>query len=167
MRVLMYHAEQCDPRKCTGAKLLRQGLCEEVRKVDRLKHTVFLDPYESAPLSPMDREDALKLGIGLIDASWSRALDQHDRFRARFRRRLPHLVPVNPMNYGKLSMLTSAEAIAGALFILGDTDTARKVLSAIQWGPHFEELNAPLLECYAKAKCSDDILRLEKELFPL
>ena len=163
----MYHAGQCDSKKCTGSRLLRQGLCEEVKRVDRLRHTVFLDPYEQMPLSPSDRGPATSMGLGLIDASWAHALDRHTAFRAKMPRRLPHLVPVNPINYGKLSMLTSAEAVAGALFILGDPVFARKVLSAIRWGPHFEEQNASLLELYASAKGPDAIEKMEKEIFSI
>lgn len=165
MRVLIYHADQCDRRRCTGARLIRSRQCEEARPLSRLRHTVLLDPYGDVPLSPADREEASRRGLGLIDASWSHAREMHERFRARISRRLPHLLPVNPMNYGRRSMLTSAEAVSGALFILGEGARARAILGTIKWGPHFEEVNSHLLERYAGARSPDEILRIESEEF--
>ena len=164
MQVLIYHSDQCDSKKCTGARLIRQEIVRGVRDIGRLKHTVFLNPYERIPLSIADRPAALKMGVGLIDASWAHAMTQHQNFKAKVPRRLPHLIPVNPMNYGKVSLLTSAEAIAGALFILGEEEEARRVLNAIQWGPHFEELNRDLIELYKSAKNHEEILKIERDV---
>ncbi|MEC9254110.1 MAG: DUF367 domain-containing protein, partial [Candidatus Thermoplasmatota archaeon] len=56
-------------------------------------------------------------------------------------RRLPPLVPVNPVNAGKVGKLTTAEALAGALATIGEDEHAAQLMGAFKWGPAFLELN--------------------------
>jgi len=77
---------------------------------------------------------------------------------------LPILIAGNPTNYAKATKLSTVEAIAGALFIAGFKDEAEKMLSIFTWGHTFMELNAELLEDYAAAKDSTDIVRMQSML---
>ena len=77
---------------------------------------------------------------------------------------MPILIAGNPTNYAKATKLSTVEAIAGALFIAGFRDEAEKVLSIFTWGHTFLELNAELLEDYAAAKDSTDIVRMQSML---
>jgi pre-rRNA-processing protein TSR3 len=74
---------------------------------------------------------------------------------------LPILIAGNPTNYAKATKLSTAEAIAGALYIAGFKDEAEKVLSIFVWGHTFFDLNAYLLESYITAKDSRDVVRLQ------
>ena len=77
---------------------------------------------------------------------------------------MPILIAGNPTNYAKATKLSTVEAIAGALYIAGFKDEAERVLSIFTWGHTFLELNANLLESYATAKDSTDIVRMQGTL---
>jgi pre-rRNA-processing protein TSR3 len=67
----------------------------------------------------------------------------------------------NPVNFGKPTKLTTAEALAAALYIAGFKDAANTLLSVFKWGHTFIEMNYGMLESYANAKDSADIVRLQ------
>jgi pre-rRNA-processing protein TSR3 len=68
-------------------------------------------------------------------------------------RLLPFLVASNPTKYGQWYTLSSAEAMAAALFITGFGDDARAVMACFSWGDSFWQLNGRLLDVYAS--CAD------------
>ena len=76
----------------------------------------------------------------------------------RHHRALPYLVAANPTNYGRPLRLSSAEALAAALYILGEPEQAAAVLDAFRWGPHFLVLNREPLDEYAAAKDSTEVV---------
>jgi pre-rRNA-processing protein TSR3 len=59
-------------------------------------------------------------GLCVIDCSWNRI----DEVKASFKheRLLPHMVAVNPVNYGRKFKLNCAEALAAALKLVGCPD---------------------------------------------
>ncbi|MEK0382260.1 MAG: DUF367 domain-containing protein, partial [Nitrosopumilus sp.] len=69
----------------------------------------------------------------------------------------------NPVNYSKLNKLTTVEAIAATVFILGNKDLSLELLDKFKWGHTFFELNQNLLEDYSKLKSEDEIIPLLKE----
>jgi len=71
----------------------------------------------------------------------------------------------NPVNFGKLTKLSTAEALAAALYIAGFKDSAEEILSIFTWGHTFFELNKPFLDKYTVAKDSEDIIKIQKMLF--
>ena len=73
-------------------------------------------------------------------------------------RRLPPLFAGNPVNYAKLNKLTTAEAISGALYMMDFRKQARMILEGQKWGHTFFDLNASLLDDYAKLGSVDDLL---------
>jgi len=116
------------------------------------RRAVVLDPFSSTLLSRADRRDALQHGVLAIDCSWRRA--EEDLRRRGFRgprRRLPFLVPVNPVNYGRPGMLSTLEALAAALYILGEIGQAERLLNIYKWGPNFLTMNREPLEDYMAA----------------
>jgi len=104
-----------------------------------------------------------------IDCSWEKADDvlKQKRLVAHgIGRRLPALLAANPVNYSKLGKLSSAEALAGALYIVGDEPLAAQIMDKFKWGHTFLELNQDLLLDYSKADTADQVSQIEREYFP-
>ncbi|MDY0386000.1 MAG: DUF367 family protein [Methanolobus sp.] len=163
IKLFLYHAKQCDPKKCTGKKMAKFGLVKLSEKIEKIpSRSILLDPMAEKALSP---GDSTKKGITVLDCSWEeleRVFPQLLRMRLEHRA-LPYLVAANPVNFGKPFKLTSVEAFAAALYILGNKQQAEKVMSKFNWGHTFLELNHEPLEEYAEAKDSRDILRIQSE----
>jgi len=162
-RVVVYNARQCDPKKCTALKLKRHGLVREVSQLRFLpKRAVVLNPFSEIAFSPADRERIERYGLVGLDCSWEHAekvLLKHVRGTSRC---LPVLIAGNPVNFGKLTKLTTAEALAAALYIAGFAEQASELLSIFKWGHTFLELNCERLESYAKVKDSKEIVELQE-----
>ena len=161
-RLTIYHARQCDPKRCTGLKLKRHALARIVTSIRYLpKRAIVLNPFSEIAFSPADRSRIQNFGLAALDCSWEHAqkvLPGHVKGTSRC---LPILIAGNPTNYAKATKLSTAEAIAGALYIAGFRGEAEKVLSIFIWGHTFFELNSELLERYAKAKDSADIVKMQ------
>jgi len=164
-RITIYHASQCDPRKCTGLRLKRRGFARIVTRTRFLpKRAIILNPFAEIAFSPSDRQRIKDFGLVALDCSWEHAqkvLSGHVKGTSRC---LPILIAGNPVNFGKLTKLTTAEAIAAALFIAGFTEKAQELLSIFTWGHTFFELNHDWLESYAKTKDSAEIVDMQAKL---
>lgn len=124
------------------------------------KRAIILNPFGEIAFSPADRQRVADFGLAALDCSWEHAekvLSHHVRGTARC---LPILIAGNPTNYAKATKLTTAEALAAALYIAGFKEEAQKLLSIFTWGHTFFELNAMLLDEYVKAKDSTDIVEI-------
>jgi pre-rRNA-processing protein TSR3 len=164
-RIVIYHANQCDPKRCTGLKLKRHGLSDVVKRTGSLpKRAIVLNPFAEIAFSPADRQRIQDFGLVALDCSWVHAqkvMYAHVRGTSRC---LPILFAGNPVNYSKATKLSTVEALAGALYIAGFKEDAKKLLSIFIWGHTFLELNANLLENYAAARDSAEILRMQSKI---
>jgi pre-rRNA-processing protein TSR3 len=79
----------------------------------------------------------------------------------RIRRALPFLMAANPVNFGRPCKLSSVEALAAALYIMGEKEQACIILSKVNWGIRFLEVNREPLDLYAGAKDSSEIVRIQ------
>jgi len=164
IRIVIYHAEQDDPKKCTTLKLKRFGMARVVHRVRWLPQgAVVLNPFSSKAFSPADRSTIVRRGLTAIDCSWIHAsqvfeLNTHGASRA-----LPYLIAANPVNYGTPTKLSTVEALAAALYIAGFNEEAEKLLSKFKWGLEFIRLNQKLLDSYAKARDSAEVVELQKK----
>ncbi|MDD1728884.1 MAG: DUF367 family protein [Methanospirillum sp.] len=161
--LLAYRDNTCDPKKCTMKKLER---AKKVKIFSRLsyvpRNSLILDPTAEQALSPADRERTRS--ITALDCSWA-VLDTSIVRNWRFRRALPFLLAANPVNFGKPFKLTSLEAMAAGLCILGEEEQAREILGKVSWGIRFIELNQEPLDAYAQATDSTDVIRIQGEFF--
>jgi pre-rRNA-processing protein TSR3 len=160
---VVYHARQCDPKKCTALKLGRHGLIRIVSQLRFLpKRAIVLNPFSETAFSPADRQRIEGHGLAALDCSWEHAekvLSGHVRGTSRC---LPLLVAGNPVNFGKPTKLTTVEALAAALIIAGFEEEARELLSVFTWGHTFLDLNGEKLEKYSTARNSAEVVELQK-----
>lgn len=163
MELLALDLRQCDPRRCTLHKMVRAGV---VRRVERLPPgALLLNPAAPRALSPADRSRRL---LAVVDGSWKRLEERFLEFLdlPAEHRALPYLVAANPVNYGKPFRLSSAEALAAALVILGERARAAALLAPFPGGPAFLALNREPLERYAAARDSAGVVEVQKDYLP-
>lgn len=172
VKIYIVHMQECDAKKCTGKKMERHGYAEKFTL--KARHGVLLTPFADIAFSPQDRELCARNGIIVIDCSWKKILrareenkipENLEKVHRLFgcKRILPFLIPANPLHFGMPTILSTVEAVASALWIIGEKEKARKVLSIYTWGEKFIEMNLELLERYAAAKDSREVLEIQQE----
>ena len=165
MKLIVYHADEDDPKKCSAKKLHKFGFVKletKIRKTPR--DAILLNPFAEKSLSKEDLKIAEKNGILAVDCSWKNAEKSFDFLDKRCNSRaLPFVVAANPVNYGKPFKLTTLEAFATAVYILGDIEKAEEMLNLYKWGPSFLTLNKEPLEDYRNAKNSSEIIKIMKQ----
>jgi pre-rRNA-processing protein TSR3 len=127
------------------------------------KRAVVLNPFSETAFSPADKNRMEKYGLVGLDCSWEHAEKVMLKQVRGTSRCLPVLIAGNPVNFGKLTKLTTAEALAASLYIAAHRDEALKLLSIFKWGHTFFDLNQEKLESYASAKDSAEVVELQKE----
>ena len=153
-----YRDNSCDPRKCTVKKLEKSGFLKIFNKISQIpRNTLLLDPTAERALSP---EDKHAKSITVLDCSWV-VLDTGKVRSWRIRRALPFLVAANPVNFGKPCVLSSVEALAAALYIMGEKDRAVEILLKVSWGIRFLEVNKEPLDLYTCAKDSSVVIKIQ------
>lgn len=153
-----FRDNSCDPRKCTVKKLERAGFLKIFQKLQQVpRNTLILDPTAEQALSPADR---FVKSLTVLDCSWE-VLDTGAISSWRIRRALPFLMAANPVNFGKPCKLSSVEAVAAALFIMGEKERAGELLSKVNWGIRFLEVNKEPLELYASARDSTEVVKYQ------
>lgn len=159
MQIQVLMLNQDDPSKCTAAKLVRFGLAMRARKSS--KTDLILDPFSESFVLKQDRD--LAKSIIAVDCSWEYAQKTFLKKFQGLSRSLPPLLAGNPVNYSKVGKLTTAEAIAGALYVMEFSDLANSILDKFKWGPTFFELNKDLLAEYSNAKTTNDVFKIAQE----
>ena len=164
MNIFALEMGQDDPQKCTARKMIQMELAKGVgRKFHASDSIIVLNPYAHRVLSPPDRGAK---GILVVDCSWNQAQEFFFKKLGGKHRRLPVLLAANPTNYAKPGVLSSLEALAAALYILGEVEEAKRYLAIYKWGPTFETLNQEPLEDYRKSRTEGKVLQREREYFP-
>ncbi|MFQ6105835.1 MAG: DUF367 family protein [Candidatus Hydrothermarchaeaceae archaeon] len=147
VKLLIYHSKECNPKACTAMKLKKFDIAKVFYTPRRIpKNSIVLSPFSNKVLSASDVR-YLKNGLVALDCSWKRITETRIK-KPVHARVLPPLVASNPINYGKVGKLSTAEALSSALYILGEKERAKEVLSKFKWGTTFFELNKELLEAY-------------------
>jgi pre-rRNA-processing protein TSR3 len=159
MPLYAYRDNSCDPRKCTVKKLEKAGFLKIFNKISQIpRNTLLLDPTAEQALSPADK---YVKSITVLDCSW--VVSDTGKVRSwRIRRALPFLIAANPVNFGKPCVLSSVEALAAALYIIGEKDRAVALLSKVRWGTRFLEVNREPLDLYTNAKNSTEVIKIQE-----
>lgn len=165
IRLFAVMEHQDDPKKCTAAKLVRFGELKEAKAIAKIpRGSIVLDPEGEKALSAEDREAAAIHGILVLDCSWER-LNRFPRVKSGLKHRgLPFLLAANPTNFGKAQKLSSAEALAASLYILGDKGHAERIMSKFKWGSVFIDINRERLEAYAAARTSREVVDAQNRM---
>lgn len=157
-----------DPEKNTAIKMVRFGVAIPVwNKREIRSRPLVLNPYSEILLGPWLREYACSHGILVVDASWKKLTEKYFRSVRGLHTRLPPLLAGNPVNYGKPCILSSIEAVAAALSILGFTEQYNKLLGLYKWMETFHVLNKELIAAYSQAKTLDQLLAVIKDYWGL
>jgi pre-rRNA-processing protein TSR3 len=162
----MWDFGQCDAKRCTGRKLSRLGM---IRTISIGGSGGFrglvLSPEGRAPVSPEDRALVEQHGLSVIDCSWALVDELPFHKLKGTPRLLPYLVAATPVNYGKPAKLSCAEALAGALWIVGLQPAARTVMAQFGgWGEEFLRMNAIFLGAYAQAGDARGVLEAQERV---
>jgi len=143
VRILCF--DQDDPKKCTAKRMEKFNLSQNYTTFRSLPSKgIVLDPFTDVVLSDSDRILAEVGGIVGVDCSWNLATSTFSKLKLMGLepRKLPDIVPANPVNSGKIGKLTTAEAIATALMICCEEEQASRIMSIFKWGPAFLTMNS-------------------------
>lgn len=165
-RVYVLLLKQDDPLKCTASKLVRFRLATPLHRVRQVpRWSLVLNPSATRMLTPSDAPAGVNFGIVAVDCSWEKA-DRVFAIRLPGQGRcLPALLAANPVNYGKLRKLSSVEALAASLHIMGFREMAAKLLAPFKWGGTFLTLNQQPLDVYASVGTPEAMLDAETQFF--
>lgn len=159
MEIHVRYVGDDDPEKCTARRLSTFDLAT-LHPTDReTPWGLILDPHADQALSPADMDVERLVAL---DCSWASADDRSHDLRGP-RRALPYLVAANPVNYGQPMRLTTVEALAAAVRILGEEALADQLLEPFRWGETFLELNREPLQRYAKCQDSAEVVAVQEE----
>lgn len=165
--ILVIYEGQDDPKKCTAKRMERHHLARLVRSERQVPAgSLLLHPYAEQAVSPADRALTDTALVGL-DCSWAQAEQVFERLEGKAKARaLPYLLAANPVNYGKPWVLSTAEAIAATLYIVGKQDQARQLLSKFGFHESFWATNREPLEAYATCEDSEEVIEVQAEFLP-
>lgn len=158
LRLRLWDFGHCDPKRCSGLRLVKRGHLEKV-PIKQPFRGIVLSPEGKIALSPADTPILDQAGMSLIDCSWARISEIPFRqMQAGHHRLLPFLVAANPVNYGRPSKLNCAEAAAATLYICGRKEAAFKLVDEFAWGSEFFRLNQELLDIYANCSDAEEVI---------
>lgn len=162
--VAMWDFNHCDPKRCSGKKLSRLGLIQEMRVGQKFRGIV-LTPNATQTLSPADAHIIAENGVAVVECSWAR-LDEipFGKIKSPNERLLPHMIATNPVNYGKPMKLNCVEALAAAFYLCSMPAEGRLLLSKFGWGEHFPKINARWIRAYCGCKDAREVDELSRKM---
>ncbi|KAL1988183.1 hypothetical protein VTN96DRAFT_713 [Rasamsonia emersonii] len=153
----------CDPKRCSGKRLMQFGLMREL-PIGHRYPGVVISPNAKRVLSPADRDLLEQYGAAVVECSWVRVKEvPWSRIGGRCERLLPYLLAANSVNYGRPWRLNCVEALAACFYICGHEDWAVEVLKHFSYGDAFLEINAQLLKRYAACSNEEEIKKAEED----
>ena len=140
-KLVCLHLNECDRKKCTALKLSKLGLLEIVSDIEgKSRNSVILNPLAKKIIDINDRPLIENYGLLVVDCSWKKIFNLKN-LNLQNSRKLPSFIASNPVNYGKWEKLSSAEALAAALYITNYSEYADLILSKFSWGAEFKRIN--------------------------
>jgi len=162
MKLFMLNYGQCDPKMCTGMRLMKHGLLKDM-KINSKFQGILLTPTGKKMVSKEDHDLIKNKGICVIDCSWAKFSQLHINLNKIETRLMPYLVAVNPVNYGKAYKLSCVEAISASLYLAGFYQETDFLLSHFKWGKSFLQVNSELFEMYKKCNNGNELKAIEEK----
>ncbi|EPR79003.1 hypothetical protein SLOPH_1790 [Spraguea lophii 42_110] len=161
MKKILFDFKQCDPKRCSGQKLIKFGRVKQCKPFRSFKGIV-LSPMGEKSISKEDKEIIEKYGIALIECSWAK-VDEIDFscLPKKNNRLLPFLVPSNPVNYGKPCKLNCVEALSAGLYITGFKSDALELAEGFQYMNEFFKINQDILDKYEECEDSKTVVEAQ------
>ena len=164
------HLDQDDPKKCTAKKMQKFGnaiLHNKVRKSP--KRGFLLNPLSPEILGP-DDANMVNLGASIValDCSWKQideSLHIIQKDTKLINKTLPLVLAANEVSWGKVGRLSTVEAFAISLWVLGKEEQARDILKPFRFGEQFIELNKEPLDAYSNAETNKELEMIQWEYF--
>ncbi len=165
MKVTVFHANECDKKKCTSFKMEKQGKCRIVYKIHQIpRGAIVLNPFAEKAVSMEDRGLVEKKGVVGLDCSWNKISSSSTFFSlSKYHRSLPFLIAANPVNFGKPCILSTNEAVAATLYLTGFKEEANHIMDGFKWGHSFIEMNYNLLEAYSSVETSEEVVKIQND----
>ena len=169
LRIEAIHLDQDDPKKCTARKLERAGLIKCKSRISHApKRGVLLDPLADHILSPADSRLVAGGSLVALDCSWKKIEDSVRMIKRTTRlesRILPILLAGNPVSWGKRGRLSTAEALAASLYIVGLKEEAFEILKPFSFSDSFMSVNKEPLEAFASCSSGGEVIEVQWEFF--
>lgn len=147
---------------CTGMRLCKYGLMKDL-KINSKYQGILLTPNGKKIVSKEDYGIIKEKGICVIDCSWAKFNELHLNLNKIETRLLPHMVAVNPVNYGKAYKLSCVEAVSATLFLAGLYKEADFLLSHFKWGKSFFRVNEDVFSLYKECKNGQELKQVETD----
>ncbi|CAL4121699.1 unnamed protein product, partial [Meganyctiphanes norvegica] len=161
--VAMWDLKHCDPKKCSGRKLVRMEMVRVLRLGQRF-NGLCLSPQGKKCVSPEDSSILLERGLAVIDCSWNRLKETpFNKMKSTHPRLLPYLLVFNSPLYGKTCTvrLSTIDSVRLTRFFACEKEIAELYLNKFKWGQTFIEVNRELLDKYASCKTSSDVIEAQ------
>ncbi len=164
------HLDQDDPKKCTARAISAAGLATLHQDTSGApSRGILLDPTSGSIQGPGDSR-IIDVGgsVVALDCSWKQirpSIDSITKSTSLIPRTLPVLLAANPVSWGKPGRLSTAEAIAASLIILGRVGQAKSILNELPYGNEFLSLNEHPLEAYSRARTTEELVKIQWEFF--
>lgn len=127
-----------DPTKCTAVRSVCEGNFVRIKQIP--KKCIVLDVTADKYLEPADEIYSEK-GLCVIDGPWyimpETVLELGEEYIFR---KLPESIATNPHHKGT-TLISSVEATALALKILGKNDQAKEILKPFPWAKNYLKIN--------------------------
>ncbi len=151
----------CNPKLCTAVRMIKFNKAYKIPIHQIRQNHIILTPFSKIALSPSDKQKVQQYGLVGVDCSWNDIQGGKEALNKGIGRALPYLVAANPNNYGKPTKLSTVEAIAAAVYILGYEEQAENILSIFKWGKEFLKINRRYLDKYKRAKNSTEVVKIQ------
>ncbi|KAF8423880.1 RLI and DUF367 domain protein [Tirmania nivea] len=155
--------QHCDPKRCSGKKLIRLGLMRDLR-IGQKHAGVIVTPNGKIPVSPADQGTLESYGAAVVECSWARLEEvPFGKIGGRCERLLPYLIAANTVNYGRPWRLNCVEALAATFAICNHSDWAEQILSPFSYGSSFLAINSDLLSRYSKCADAVEVQKVQED----
>ncbi|CDU20728.1 ribosome biogenesis protein TSR3, putative [Plasmodium yoelii] len=161
VKLFMIDYNECQNKKCSCKKLYRFKKIKKVQLNKKFKGIV-LTPFCDKYFSIDDKEIVEKHGLSVVDCSW-KSIDLLKKVKYTNQRKLPYIIAVNSINYGKPYKLSCLESLAFCLYICNYNKQYNDILSIYKWSLNFTNVNMEVLEKYKLCRNHEDIKKAEQE----